>query len=73
MATYNPQAAISQPHLTSSGISSSLNTAMRATSIVILLMLSLALASALLARRPALAAVEQNWSRIMHTNPAVLR
>ena len=70
MATYNAQMTSSQASLISTGISSSLNTAVRATSIVILLMLSLALVSALLAARPT---VEQSWTRIMQTNPATLR
>lgn len=73
MATYNPHAAISQAHLTSTGVSSSLNTAMRATSLVILLMLSLMFVSALLATRPPFETAGQSWTGITQTNPVALR
>lgn len=72
MATTNAHATIGQASPISIGVSSSLITAVRATSLVILLMLSLALVSALLATRSPFATVEQSWTRITQSNPAAL-
>ena len=73
MATTNAHATIGQASLISIGVSSSLITSVRATSLVILLMLSLVLVSALLATRPPIASVEQSWTRITISNPVALR
>lgn len=52
---------------------SSFDTAVRATSLVILLMLSLAFVSALLATQPPFATAGKSWTRITQTNPVALR
>ena len=73
MAITNAHATIGQASLISIGVTSSLNTAVRATSIVILLMLSLALVSALLTARLPFSTAEQGWTGTTQTNPGALR
>ena len=73
MAIFNSHAAISHAHLTSIELSTSVTVALRACSLVILLMLSLLLTSALLATPSPFAAAGQSWTGITQTNPAALR